>query len=55
MSTERFTPLGWCLTGQHDTTDGRGPCPITLGSAGLCTCSCNDGVRESHGFPEGGS
>lgn len=34
---------GWCSTNQHDTDDGRGPCPIQVNSAPPCRCACHGG------------
>lgn len=41
---------GWCTTNQHDTSTQRGPCPIQIGSAPPCRCSCHDGDDHPRGL-----
>lgn len=51
MSKDNQTvPLGWCLTGNHDTDEGRGPCPIATATVGPCSCSCHNGATEPRGL-----
>lgn len=52
MAKESTIPLGWCITGLHDTDNERGACPIVTGSVGPCMCKCHDGETEGRGFLE---
>lgn len=46
---------GWCTTNQHDTPQGRGPCPIRIGDAPACRCPCHHGEDEARGILSAGT
>lgn len=50
MAKTSSIPLGWCMTGLHDTDEARGACPIAVGSVGPCPCECHDGETEARDF-----
>lgn len=46
------TKTGWCMTGDCDSADARGGCPVKAGSNPACTCPCHQGNVEPRGFLE---
>lgn len=43
-------PYGWCITKEHDTPQGRGPCPVQVGAQKPCSCECHGGAVEPRGL-----
>lgn len=44
------TQYGWCMSGDHDTGQGRGGCPIQAGTTPACACACHGGATEPRGY-----
>lgn len=41
---------GWCMSHDHDTTEGRGGCPIQVNALAPCQCPCHRGETAARGY-----